>query len=109
VKTGRQQRCLNPLADNVRLGSTAVLKQQPSDVRYSLVVSTGRRNTLSSKDGVYAYGRRYHRGFTAAEKTELWDRWQRGEADLVLFIEKRERLMAQQVERKRLIRCLVIR
>jgi hypothetical protein len=24
--------------------------------------------------------RRYHRGFTAAEKTELWDRWQRGEA-----------------------------
>ncbi len=21
---------------------------------------------------------RYHRGFTAAEKTELWDRWQRG-------------------------------
>src|ERR1700736_4193549 len=22
---------------------------------------------------------RYHRGFTAAEKTELWDRWQRGE------------------------------
>src|SRR6267378_3531862 len=24
--------------------------------------------------------RRYHRGFTAAEKTELWDRWQRGES-----------------------------
>src|SRR5258706_7458427 len=23
---------------------------------------------------------RYHRGFTAAEKTELWDRWQRGES-----------------------------
>ena len=23
---------------------------------------------------------RYRRGFTAAEKTELWDRWQRGEA-----------------------------
>src|ERR1700689_1160820 len=22
---------------------------------------------------------RFHRGFTAAEKTELWDRWQRGE------------------------------
>jgi len=53
--------------------------------------------------------RRYHRGFTAAEKTELWDRWQRGEADLVLFIKKRERLMAQQVKRKGLIRCLVIR
>ena len=24
-------------------------------------------------------GQRYRRGFTAAEKTELWDRWQRGE------------------------------
>ena len=25
-------------------------------------------------------GHRYYRGFTAAEKTELWDRWQRGES-----------------------------
>ncbi len=25
-------------------------------------------------------GHRYRRGFTAAEKTELWDRWQRGES-----------------------------
>ena len=25
-------------------------------------------------------GRRFHRGFTAAEKTELWDRWKRGES-----------------------------
>src|SRR5258706_15875259 len=24
-------------------------------------------------------GRRFHRGFTAAEKTEVWDRWKRGE------------------------------
>ena len=24
-------------------------------------------------------GHRFHRGFTAAEKTELWDRWKRGE------------------------------
>ena len=24
-------------------------------------------------------GDRIHRGFTAAEKTELWDRWKRGE------------------------------
>ena len=24
-------------------------------------------------------GDRFHRGFTAAEKTELWDRWKRGE------------------------------
>ena len=25
-------------------------------------------------------GRRYRRGFSSAEKTELWDRWQRGES-----------------------------
>ena len=25
-------------------------------------------------------GRRFHRGFTAAEKTELWDGWKRGES-----------------------------
>jgi len=25
-------------------------------------------------------GYRFHRGFTAAEKTELWDRWKRGES-----------------------------
>src|ERR1700687_388763 len=25
-------------------------------------------------------GRRFHRGFTAAEKTKLWDRWKRGES-----------------------------
>ena len=24
--------------------------------------------------------RRFHRGFTGAEKTELWDRWKRGES-----------------------------
>lgn len=24
--------------------------------------------------------RRFHRGFTPAEKTELWDRWKRGES-----------------------------
>src|ERR1700753_1270809 len=24
--------------------------------------------------------RRFHRGFTAAQKTELWDRWKRGES-----------------------------
>ena len=24
--------------------------------------------------------RRFHRGFTEAEKTELWDRWKRGES-----------------------------
>ena len=25
-------------------------------------------------------GQRFHRGLTAAEKTELWDRWKRGES-----------------------------
>ena len=25
-------------------------------------------------------GEEFHRGFTAAEKTELWDRWKRGES-----------------------------
>ena len=25
-------------------------------------------------------GQRFHRGFTATEKTELWDRWKRGES-----------------------------
>jgi hypothetical protein len=25
-------------------------------------------------------GQRFHRGFTAAEKAELWDRWKRGES-----------------------------
>jgi hypothetical protein len=27
-----------------------------------------------------AKDRRFHRGFTAAQKTELWDRWKRGES-----------------------------
>src|SRR5579862_2516578 len=27
-----------------------------------------------------ASARRFHRGFTAAEKTKLWDRWKRGES-----------------------------
>jgi DNA-binding CsgD family transcriptional regulator len=29
---------------------------------------------------VYGDGSKIHRGFTAAEKTELWDRWKRGES-----------------------------
>ena len=45
------------------------------------MISTDRRNTLSSKKmecRVISQG--FHRGFTAAEKTQLWDRWQRGES-----------------------------
>src|SRR4051812_20728167 len=30
--------------------------------------------------GCMPMGREFCRGFTAAEKTELWDRWQRGES-----------------------------
>src|SRR6516165_8568865 len=46
------------------------------------VVSTGGRNTLSCKGKMEcsAMRRGYFRGFTASEKTELWDRWQRGES-----------------------------
>jgi IS30 family transposase len=45
------------------------------------VVSTDRRNTLSltAKMECVVISQRFRRGFTAAEKTELWDRWQRGE------------------------------
>jgi hypothetical protein len=43
------------------------------------VVSTGRGNTLSWRGKMeYVVTRRYRRGFTVAEKTELWGRWQRG-------------------------------
>jgi len=47
-----------------------------------VVISTGRRNTLSFswKMECVVIGQGYRRGFTAAEKTELWDRWQRGES-----------------------------
>jgi hypothetical protein len=46
------------------------------------VVSTDRRNTLSltAKVECLVISQRFRRGFTAAEKTELWDRWQRGES-----------------------------
>ena len=46
------------------------------------VVSTGQRNTLSLKErwSVCYERQRYQRGFSATEKTELWDRWRRGES-----------------------------
>ena len=46
------------------------------------VVSTDRRNTLSltAKMECLVISQRFRRGFTAAEKTELWERWQRGES-----------------------------
>src|ERR1700674_35419 len=36
--------------------------------------------TLRGKGWSVAMEQRFRRGFTAAEKTELWDRWQRGES-----------------------------
>jgi IS30 family transposase len=46
-----------------------------------MAVSTGGRNTLSLKEKVewIAMRQGQGRGFSAVEKTELWDRWQRGE------------------------------
>ena len=46
------------------------------------MVSTDRRNTLSltAKMECVVISQRFRRGFTAAKKTELWDRWQRGES-----------------------------
>jgi IS30 family transposase len=35
---------------------------------------------LKQKDGGVVMDRRFRRGFTTAEKTEMWDRWQRGES-----------------------------
>jgi len=35
---------------------------------------------LNDKMECIAMSRRYGRGFTTAEKRELWDRWQRGES-----------------------------
>src|SRR6476646_5452248 len=53
----------------------------PENVRSPGAVSTGRCNTLSWREKMECgMERRFHRGFTAAEKTELWDRWKRGES-----------------------------
>jgi hypothetical protein len=43
------------------------------------VVSTGRRNTLSWREKMECIARdqRFRRGFTATEKTKLWNPWQR--------------------------------
>src|ERR1700694_4382337 len=35
---------------------------------------------LKARWSVVLMGHKFHRGFTAAEKTELWDRWKRGES-----------------------------
>ncbi len=46
------------------------------------VLSTDRRNTLilNGEMECVVMRQRYRRGYTAAQKTELWDRWQRGES-----------------------------
>ncbi len=46
------------------------------------MISTGQRNTLTrtQKMACMLVNRRIHRGFTAAEKVELWDRWKQAGA-----------------------------
>src|SRR5947207_7966151 len=51
------------------------------NVRLLGVVSTGRRTLYLEREMECGLmGHQFHRGFTAAEKTELWDRWKRGES-----------------------------
>src|SRR6202165_4654449 len=59
-----------PTWRNVRLESVMRWWSQPVDA------------TLYLKEEMecMVMGQRFHRGFTAAEKTELWDRWKRGES-----------------------------
>ena len=62
---------------------SSVIHKPPADYPiYWRVISTDGRNTLSwlQEMGCLVISQRFHRGFTAAEKTELWDRWQRGES-----------------------------
>ena len=49
---------------------------------YRVVISIGRRNTLTETQRMACMlvNQRRHRGFTAAEKAELWDRWKRAGA-----------------------------
>ena len=43
--------------------------------------STGQRNTLVfSQDGVWAMKQRRRIYYSAAQRSEIWDRWQAGEA-----------------------------
>src|SRR6266516_6414143 len=79
---GRPTRPRSIFAQHWNLASsTSAPANAMSRVRFGVAVSTGRRNTLSYGEMECALmGRRFHRGFTAAEKTELWDRWKRGES-----------------------------
>jgi hypothetical protein len=60
---------------NVRPMSAIPLKADICPL--SVVVSSGRRNTLSQTQEMEwtAMGRRYVRGFNAVAKEELWNRW----------------------------------
>src|SRR5260370_41917775 len=80
-------------------GGNAILRQSPPAVAD---ITSSPRHGASHQRGVSAFevpaqpvdatlylkgemecavmGQRFHRGFTAAEKTELWDRWKRGES-----------------------------
>src|ERR1700730_1158062 len=67
-------------------GSLASILTYPPHVRLDRAVSTGRRKPvdatlyLEGEMECGLMGHKFHRGFTAAEKTELWDRWKRGES-----------------------------
>ena len=57
------------------------LPAQFPHVRYRGVVSTVDATLYLIEEMECAVmGQRFRRGFTAAEKTELWDRWKRGES-----------------------------
>src|SRR5882762_1815204 len=70
------------LNSRTKLG-TVVLKH--SVLRYSVLISRWSQPIdatlyLRGKRWSVAMDRGFRRGFTTAEKTELWDRWQRGES-----------------------------
>ena len=61
--------------------STACMRQY-SERSLSTAISTGRRNTLSKTQKMVCMpmNQRTRRGFMAAEKAELWNRWKRSGA-----------------------------
>ncbi len=67
---------------NVRYGSEADIRHVKCECLQSVVTSIGRRNTLilQQKDGVLKMVYRTRINYTTEQKTEMWDRWQRGES-----------------------------
>jgi hypothetical protein len=65
-----------------RKRTLSALKYRMTELPDSAAISTGRRNTLTKtqKMACMLVNQRRHRGFTTAEKAELWDRWKRAGA-----------------------------